>query len=114
MLRIRIDGSQLRDWHSFHSTFAGAFGFPDFCGRNMDAWIDCMTSLDAPDDGLTTIHGTAGDPVILQLDNADTVPKEINKDEEGEFVWVEERRSLEWACRSHALQADTCKNRTPD
>jgi RNAse (barnase) inhibitor barstar len=22
------------------------FGFPDFYGRNMDAWIDCMTDID--------------------------------------------------------------------
>lgn len=74
---IRIDGTRLRDWRSFHNAFAAAFGFPDFYGRNMDAWIDCMTSLDAPDDGMTTIHGSVTDPVVLQLDNADAVPKDI-------------------------------------
>jgi hypothetical protein len=74
---VRIDGAQLRDWDSFHSLFASAFGYPCFYGRNMDAWIDCMTSLDAPEDGMTSVHGSASDPVVLQLDNASAVPKEI-------------------------------------
>ena len=74
---IRIDGSRLSGWDSFHSGFASAFGFPGFYGRNMDAWVDCMTSLDAPEHGMTSVHGTAADPVVLQLDNADAVPKEI-------------------------------------
>jgi hypothetical protein len=52
---VRIDGSQLTDWESFHKVFAGVLGFPAFYGNNMDAWIDCMTSLDTPDDGMTTI-----------------------------------------------------------
>ena len=74
---VRIDGTQLRDWDGFHDAFAAAFGFPGFYGRNMDAWIDCMTSLDAPEDGMTSVHGTPADPLVLQLDNASAVPKEI-------------------------------------
>jgi RNAse (barnase) inhibitor barstar len=73
---VRVDGAQLRDWDSFHGVFASAFGFPGFYGRNMDAWIDCMTSLDVQD-GMTSVHGSASDPVVLQLDNANQVPKEI-------------------------------------
>lgn len=74
---VRVDGAQLRDWHSFHSVFASAFGFPGFYGRNMNAWIDCMTSLDAPEDAMTSVHGSASDPVVVQLDDADAVPKEL-------------------------------------
>jgi RNAse (barnase) inhibitor barstar len=29
---------------SFHEAFASALGFPSWYGRNMDAWIDCMSS----------------------------------------------------------------------
>lgn len=36
-----------------------------------------MTSLDAPDDGMTSVHGTATDPVVLRLDNAGAVPKKM-------------------------------------
>ena len=75
MPTIRFDASRLTDWDSFHTVFASEFGFPDFYGRNMDSWIDCMTSLDSPEDGMTTIHGSATDPVVLRLDNANAVPK---------------------------------------
>jgi hypothetical protein len=74
---VRLDGAQLRDRDSFHSVFAAAFGFPGFYGRNMDAWIDCMTSLDAPEDGMTSVHGSASDPVVLQLDNSGAIPKPL-------------------------------------
>jgi RNAse (barnase) inhibitor barstar len=74
---VHVDGSLILDWDSFHDVFASAFGFPDFYGRNMNAWIDCMTSLDSPEDGMTTVHGTTTGPVVLHLDNAKEVPKEI-------------------------------------
>src|SRR3954447_9720320 len=74
---VSVNGAQLRDWDSFHSVFASAFGFPEFYGRNMDAWIDCMTSLDAPGDGMTSVHGSKSDPVVLQLDHVNAMPKEI-------------------------------------
>jgi hypothetical protein len=74
---IRLDAARFRDWDSFHSVFASTLGFPAFYGRNMDAWIDCMTSLDAPEGGMTAVYGSASDPVVLQVDHADAVPKEI-------------------------------------
>ena len=46
MKTIRIDGTKIKDWASFFEEFDKAFGFPAFFGKNMDAWIDCMTNLD--------------------------------------------------------------------
>lgn len=74
---VRLDAAQLRDWDCFHDVFAATFGFPDFYGRNMNAWIDCMTSLDSPEDGMTSVHGSESDPLVLHLDNAHAIPKEI-------------------------------------
>ena len=68
---VRIDTTRIRDWASFHDVFTEAFGFPGFYGRNMDAWIDCMTSLADPDDGMTTVHAPKGGVVVLQLDGVD-------------------------------------------
>jgi RNAse (barnase) inhibitor barstar len=79
MPTVRLDAPRLTDWDSFHTVFASTFGFPDFYGRNINAWIDCMTSLDAPEDGLTTVHGTESDPVVLYMENMDKVPDEILK-----------------------------------
>jgi hypothetical protein len=35
----------------------------------MDAWIDCMTSLDKPDDAMTSIHAPKDRVLTLQLEN---------------------------------------------
>jgi RNAse (barnase) inhibitor barstar len=68
---VRIDTTKIHDWASFHDVFAEALGFPEFYGRNMDAWIDCMSSLDDPAAAMTTVHAPDGDVVVLQLDEAD-------------------------------------------
>jgi Barstar (barnase inhibitor) len=68
---VRIDARRIVDRESFHDVFSAAFGFPDFYGRNMDAWIDCLTGLDSPSDGMTTVHASPGGVVTLQIDNVD-------------------------------------------
>ncbi len=67
MTIVRLDTRRILDWESFHSVFAEVFGFPNFYGRNMNAWIDCMTSLDKPDDGMTSLHAPPGGVVVLEL-----------------------------------------------
>ncbi len=62
---VTIDTAFITDWESFHNVFAGAFGFPRFYGRNLNAWIDCLSSLDAPEDGMTTIHAPPGGVLLL-------------------------------------------------
>jgi RNAse (barnase) inhibitor barstar len=42
---LKIDAQEISDWDSFHDVFARVFEFPDYYGRNMDAWIDCMTDV---------------------------------------------------------------------
>jgi RNAse (barnase) inhibitor barstar len=53
VIAILVD--KIIDWTSFHDVFQHTLGFPDFYGRNMDAWIDCMTCVDTVADGLTTV-----------------------------------------------------------
>jgi hypothetical protein len=74
---VRIDASRITDWDTFHDVFAETFGFPALYGRNLNAWIDCMTYLDEPHSGMTTIHGTATDHVVLQLEDVNSLPNEI-------------------------------------
>ena len=45
MATVRLNTKQITDKASFHLVCEGAFGFPGFYGRNMDAWIDCMSYL---------------------------------------------------------------------
>lgn len=67
---VHIDGRRINDWPSFHAVFAEVFGFPEFYGRNMNAWIDCLTCLDDPSSGMTTIHTNDGGVLSLVIDNA--------------------------------------------
>ncbi len=67
MKRVPIPTEEITDWSSFHDVFARVFGFPDFYGRNMNAWIDCMTSLDSPEDGMSTVHAEPGGVLIIDL-----------------------------------------------
>ena len=69
---VSLDTSRITDWDTFHAVFAEVFGFPDFYGRNMNAWIDCMTYLDDPDAGMTAVYVPPGSVVTLQLEDVDS------------------------------------------
>ena len=66
----QIASDQIKDWESFHSVFRAALGFPEFYGRNMNAWIDCMTDIDDPSGGMTNISVARGELVALRIDDA--------------------------------------------
>jgi RNAse (barnase) inhibitor barstar len=58
-------------WEAFHNHFARTFGFPDFYGRNMNAWIDCMGDLDSPENGMTkNISVKKGESLELVIYNS--------------------------------------------
>lgn len=65
---VHVDGSRIRDQASFHEEFARLLGFPGFYGRNMDAWIDCMTGLDE-EDGMRSITVEPGQVLTLQVEH---------------------------------------------
>ncbi len=69
MTVVTIDLAAVSDWPSFHEAFALAFGFPSFYGRNMNAWVDCLTCLDDPDAGMTSVSVPHGEVLALRLLN---------------------------------------------
>ena len=66
---VNIDADKIQDWETFHDVFAKELGFPDFYGRNMDAWIDCLTYLDE-DDGMRNISVSPGEMLTLVVCNS--------------------------------------------
>lgn len=64
---VKIPVNKIKDWETFHKIFTEILGFPDFYGKNMDAWIDCMTYIDEPDDGMTSIYVDKGQMMVLNL-----------------------------------------------
>ena len=66
---INVPVQKIADWPSFHDVFQEALGFPEFYGRNMDAWIDCMSSIDSPEDGLTSVTVKSDQILVLRIDD---------------------------------------------
>jgi RNAse (barnase) inhibitor barstar len=77
--RVSLDCRNIFDWPSFHEEFSRVFGFPDFYGKNMNAWIDCMTSLDVPEDGMTSVHCLPGTVLTLELQDVESFAKRCSE-----------------------------------
>lgn len=69
MAIVRLNTKQITDWASFHLVCKEAFGFPDFYGKNLDAWIDCMSYL-LEDDEMTKVILSENE--ILSIEITDT------------------------------------------
>ena len=54
-MHVRLETHEIVDWASFHEVCRRAFGFPEFYGRNLDAWIDCLTYA-RDGDGMSRFH----------------------------------------------------------
>lgn len=67
---VNVPTQQIHDWQTFYYVFADVLGFPDFYGRNMDAWIDCITHADDERAKMIDIIVGACDVLTLQLDDA--------------------------------------------
>jgi RNAse (barnase) inhibitor barstar len=76
---VRIDARALVDRDQFHATFAEKFGFFDGYGRNMDAWIDCMSTLRDTKEALTQVHIGAEDTLTILLEHYDVLRDEAPK-----------------------------------
>lgn len=69
MAEVRLDGAAIGDWPAFHAACRDAFGFPDFYGNNMDAWVDCLSYL-RDDDGMTRFRLKQNEVLRIVVANA--------------------------------------------
>ncbi|HEY8027290.1 MAG TPA: barstar family protein [Burkholderiaceae bacterium] len=70
MPTVSLDGARILDWETFHTECRHQFGFPDFYGRNMDAWVDCLSYL-RDEDGMCKYRLEADDVLKIEVANAD-------------------------------------------
>ena len=75
---VKIDCNEINGWESFHEYFKKVFGFPDFYGANMNAWIDCLTYVDESD-GMSEIKIERGTVLTMQLENVDGFRKKYGE-----------------------------------
>ena len=71
MATARLATQSISNWHSFHEVCKQAFGFPNFYGENMNAWIDCLTYL-YEGDGMSRFHLSEGETLIIEIPEAES------------------------------------------
>ncbi len=75
MASANLDGTKIRDWDSFHDECQQVFGFPEFYGRNMDAWVDCLSYL-RDDDGMTHFQLNEDERLEIVINHAELMRKQ--------------------------------------
>ena len=63
-----LNTEDIGDWDSFHKICKKIFGFPDFYGENMNAWIDCLSYL-YEDDGMSRFQLSNGEMLFIEVTN---------------------------------------------
>ena len=70
MANATLDGAAMSDWAAFHAQSKSAFGFPDFYGASMDAFVDCLSYL-RDDDGMSAIRLGPDEVLRIEILHAD-------------------------------------------
>ncbi len=66
MAIVRLDFEKITNLESFHLVCKNAFGFPEFYGMIMNAWIDCLTYL-REDDGMSKFVLKETEHLIIEI-----------------------------------------------
>ena len=66
MADVTLNTAEIKNWETFHDVSARDFGFPEFYGRNMNAWIDCLTYL-REGDGMSRFVLAEGEYLYVHL-----------------------------------------------
>ena len=68
-LKVHFDGACISGWETFHNQSVVVFGFPDFYGRNLNAWIDCLTYV-REGDGMSRFKLAPQAPLVIEVANS--------------------------------------------
>ena len=76
MPTAHLNGEHITDWDSFHTECAAAFGFPEFYGRNMNAWVDCLSYL-RDDDGMSKFRLKDNEILHVEVQHSDKLRQHL-------------------------------------
>ena len=72
MVSITLPTREITDRETFHTVSERVFGFPKWYGRNMDAWLDCMSCVGDADAGRTCISLAPGELLLIMVPEAES------------------------------------------
>lgn len=76
MATVTLDGATIRSWEDFHAQSKTAFGFPDYYGDNMDAWMDCLRYL-RDDEGMTRFTLSGREVLTIEIKGSDALRQHV-------------------------------------
>ena len=71
MALVQLHGAAIRDWDAFHDQSAAVFDFRAFYGRNVDAWIDCLTYV-RDGDGMSRFALGPSEALVIEVLDSET------------------------------------------
>ncbi|OYO31130.1 barstar family protein [Janthinobacterium sp. PC23-8] len=67
-----LNGKAITDEASFHAQCVPAFGFPEFYGNSMDAWVDCLSYL-RDDDNMSKFRLKPNEMLEIVVQDAESL-----------------------------------------
>jgi len=77
MPRVVLPTNEIRNEKTFHAVCQRLFGFPDFYGHTMDAWVDCLSCLDDASAEMCSLTLAPGELLLILVPNSAHLKKEI-------------------------------------
>jgi RNAse (barnase) inhibitor barstar len=77
MPRVVLPTNEIRNEKTFHAVCQRLFGFPDFYGHTMDAWVDCLSCLDDPSAEMSSLTLAPGELLLIVVPNSTQLKKEM-------------------------------------
>jgi hypothetical protein len=76
MASVTLETREICDFASFHACCAKVFGFPNFYGANMNAWMDCLSYL--PDgDGMSSFRLSQNEHLFVHVPEFEAFSKRV-------------------------------------
>lgn len=89
MLKILIDGEVITSMDLFHDSFAKQAGFPEYYGRNLNAFWDCIsTDVEGPIEIVWKNHKSSAQILGKKFETIKSLLMDAQKDRgDIELVW---------------------------
>ncbi|WP_300754422.1 barstar family protein [Janthinobacterium sp.] len=71
-----LNGKDITDEASFHAQCVQVFGFPEFYGNNIDAWVDCLSYL-RDDENMTKFRLKPSEVLEIVLQDAEGMQAQV-------------------------------------
>jgi len=77
MPRVVLPTHEIRNEKTFHAACQRVFGFPDFYGHTMDAWIDCLSCMDDPAAEMSSFTLAPGELLVVVVPDSAKLKDEV-------------------------------------